>query len=367
MVAAGQRNGSADSEANPRPHTTILRDPNSAGQIVVLIPIFNDWESLSRLLPRLDHSLAARALEARVLVVDDGSTGEPKEDLIQRPFAALKRIDVLRLRRNLGHQRAIAVGLAYVEDCLRAPAVVVMDGDGEDDPADVPRLLEHLEEDGGGRIIFADRTRRSESLVFRVFYALYKLLHQLLTGQKVRVGNFSAIPEERLSSLVVVTELWNHYAAAVIRSRQPHRSIPTRRAVRLCGRSTMNFVALVTHGLSAISVYGDVVGVRLLVLSVFLAAVMLTGIVIAMIVRLTTEWAVPGWATSTVGLLMNLLGQAVMAAFVFSFMILSSRHGSPFLPRRDYSFFVGSVWTLHGAEPSAMPSPTPEMAQVVPS
>jgi hypothetical protein len=351
---------------SPAPHDDDTRS-GGIGPIIVLIPVFNDWESLARVLPELDKALASRAREVDVLVVDDGSTVEPGEDLIRGPFASLSRIDVLRLRRNLGHQRAIAVGLAYVEDRLGSRAVVVMDGDGEDDPADVPRLLEHVEEDGGDRIIFADRTRRSEPLGFRAFYALYRLLHHALTGQKVRVGNFSAIPRRRLSSLVVVAELWNHYAAAVIRSRQPHYSIPTRRAARLCGRSTMNFVSLVTHGLSAISVYSDVVGVRLLVLSVLLAAVMLIGIVAATIVRLTTEWAVPGWATSTVGLLLILLGQAVMAAFIFSFMILGSRHGSPFLPRRDYSFFVGSVHALYLDEVSAMPLPVPGKASIVPS
>jgi hypothetical protein len=314
----------------------------------------------------LDKALAARGFEADVLVIDDGSTTEPDGDPERGSFGALRRIDVLRLRRNLGHQRAIAVGLAYIDDCLQSRAVVVMDGDGEDDPADVPRLLERLAQTGQDRIIFAERTKRSESRSFRIFYALYRLTHHLLTGQKVRVGNFSAIPRRRLSSLVVVAEIWNHYAAAVIRSRQPHCSIPTRRSGRLSGRSTMNFVSLVTHGLSAISVYSDVVGVRLLVLSLLLAVVALGGIVASAIVRLSTEWAIPGWATSTVGLLTILLGQAVIAAFVFSFMILGARHGSTFLPRRDYSFFVGSVWTLHGAEPSATPLPTPELADAVP-
>jgi hypothetical protein len=192
------------------------------------------------------------------------------------------------------------------------------------------------------------------------------LAHYLLTGQTVRVGNFSAIPRRRLTSLVVVAEIWNHYAAAVVRSRQPHCSIPTRRSGRLCGRSTMNFVSLVTHGLSAISVYSDVVGVRLLVLSVLLAVAALGGIVASVMVRLTSAWAIPGWATSTVGLLMILLGQAVMAAFVFSFMVLGSRHASPFLPCRDYSFFVGSVWTAHGDGPSATPLPNPELSVVAP-
>ena len=245
--------------------------PKPSPEVVILIPSFNDWDSLAELLPRLDAVLSAHDTEVDILVVDDGSTTEPEEFLVSTAFRALRRVDVLRLRRNLGHQRAIAIGLAYVEDCLQASVVVVMDGDGEDDPADVPRLLARLEEEGNGRVVFAERSRRSESHSFRTFYALYKFLHRVLTGKGVRVGNFSAIPRGRLSSLVVVSDLWNHYAAAVIRSRQPHCLIPTCRSVRLCGRSTMNFVSLVVHGLSAISVYSDVVGVRLLVMSALLA------------------------------------------------------------------------------------------------
>jgi hypothetical protein len=344
----------------PPPHEG--RRPMRAGSIVILIPVFNDWSSLARLLPDLDAVLTDHDREAEVLVVDDGSTTAPEDFPEPDSFIALARIDILRLRRNLGHQRAIAVGLSYVEDCLQSRAVVVMDGDGEDDPADVPRLLETLEEAGSGTIVFAERTRRSESFVFRVFYALYQILHFILTGQKVRVGNFSAIPRRRLSSLVVVTEIWNHYAAAVIRSRQPHCLVPTRRSRRLRGRSTMNFVSLVTHGLSAISVYSDVVGVRLLMMSVLLALLTLGGIIAAVAVRLATNWAVPGWATFTVGLLLILLVQAVIAASVFSFVILGARHGSTFLPRRDYSFFIGDLLTLHGPERSASPLPVAELS-----
>ncbi len=332
---------------------------------MILVPVFNDWDSLDKLLPKLDQVLAGHGLEADVLVVDDGSTLEPDAIVGAVAFAALARVDVLRLRRNLGHQRAIAVGLAYVDDCLQADSVVIMDGDGEDDPADVPRLLERLKEERDEKIVFAERSRRSESFKFRVFYALYKLLHFALTGKGVRVGNFSAIPRRRLSSLVVVAELWNHYAAAVFRSRQPNCMIPTRRAERLCGRSTMNFVSLVAHGLSAISVHSDVVGVRLLVMSVLLAIATLAGICTALIVRLATNWAIPGWASFTVGLLLILFVQAVMAAFVFSFAILGSRHGSTFLPRRDYSFFIATLWTVHGPEWSVTPLPVPEPAREV--
>ena len=104
-------------------------------------------------------------------------------------------------------------------------------------------------------------------LSFAVFYHLYRHLHRALTGVRVRVGNFSILPFAYLSTLVAMSELWNHYAAAVFRSKLAFRMIPIPRGTRIAGSSKMNFVALVSHGLSAISVFGDIVGVRLLIAS----------------------------------------------------------------------------------------------------
>ncbi len=242
-------------------------------RFIILIPLFNDWDTFAKLAAQLDEVLAAGNREADILIVDDASVidADPRTTFSQ--YRALRRVEVLRLRRNLGHQRAIAVGLTYIQARMTTPyeAVVVMDGDGEDAPEDVPRLLDRLEAEGGRSIVFAERTRRSESLTFRFFYFLYRHLHFLLTSVRVRVGNFSAIPRRRLESLVAVSELWNHYAAAAFHSRQPYCTVPTERARRLGGRSSMNFVSLVTHGLSAISVYREVIGVRLLVLTLSLA------------------------------------------------------------------------------------------------
>ena len=336
---------------------------SSGTPFIILIPLFNDWDTFAKLAVQLDEVLAASNREADILIVDDASVVDPDPRTTFGQYRALRRVEVLRLRRNLGHQRAIAIGLTYIQARMTTAyeAVVVMDGDGEDAPEDVPRLLARLEAEGGRSIVFAERTRRSESLTFRFFYFLYRHLHFLLTSVRVRVGNFSAIPRRRLESLVAVSELWNHYAAAAFHSRQPYCTIPTQRARRLGGRSSMNFVALVAHGLSAISVYREVIGVRLLVLAIILALLAATGVVVTVFLRLATTLAIPGWATSATGLLLIVLLQAMMLSFVFCFVILGDRNSTTFLPLRDYLYFTAGTRTLYErpavVEPAIASSP----------
>jgi polyisoprenyl-phosphate glycosyltransferase len=320
--------------------------PFPAESIVILIPVFNDWVCLDALLAILDRELAGNEISAKVLVVDDGSTATPKENLFQADYQALRGVEVLELRRNLGHQRAITVGLAYIEDRESCGTVVIMDSDGEDDPNDVPRLLQTYRDQGCQKIVFAERAQRSESPVFRAFYALYKLIYKLSTGRTVRFGNFSVVPRRCLASLVAVSEMWNHYVAAVVKSRQPFCTVSTQRAKRLHGEPKMDFVALVIHGLSAISVDSDLVGVRLLVLSLIMIILALIGLIVIVAIRLATNLAIPGWATVAAGVIAILLFQSIMLAVLFSFITLSSRNGSFFLPKRDYVHFVGRTYSL---------------------
>ncbi len=315
-------------------------------KLLILIPVYNDWIAFDRLLAHLDVVLAGEGLHAGVLAVDDGSSDPRVRQASSPSFQALRSVDVLPLRRNLGHQRALAVSMAYVEDHGRCEALVVMDGDGEDDPRDVPRLLERCRAEHGRKIVFAERTRRSESWLFRAFYVLYKAAHRVLTGYGVRVGNFSVIPRERLGSLVVVSDLWNHYAAAAMRSRQPFCTIPTRRSKRLHGASKMNFVGLIVHGLSAISVYSDIVGIRMLIVSTLILAAASCGILAIVAIRVLTDWAIPGWATYSAGILAILVFQSLTFMLIFSMVILGGRNASSFLPRRDYGYFVGDARPL---------------------
>jgi hypothetical protein len=219
--------------------------------------------------------------------------------------------------------------------------VLIMDGDGEDDPRDVPRLIEHFHKNGGRTVVFARRTARSESLLFRVLYYAYRGLHRVLIGQSINVGNFSILPFEAVDRLVAVTELWNHYASAVFKARVPTDSIPTRRAHRLTGAPHMSLVTLVIHGLSSIAAYGDVLGVRLLFGSIAVMALVIGLMVVVGVLRLehpNGTW--PGWTLNVFALLLIILFQAFTNSVMFVFIILNNRLFANFLPVRDYNYFV---------------------------
>ncbi|MFT5478983.1 MAG: glycosyltransferase involved in cell wall biosynthesis [Planctomycetota bacterium] len=320
-------------------------DPVQAG-LVVLIPIFNDWDAVGLLLADLDQVLSGAGLAARVLLVDDGSTNPAPEVLFSSPFKAVEAVQLLSLRRNVGHQRAIAIGLSHVEASLACRAVVVMDGDGEDAPSDVPRLVQRMTETGDRCVVFAARARRSESVVFRVCYFLYRKVHVMLTGISVRVGNFSVVPQVQLRRLVIVSDLWNHFSAAIHRAKLPFEMVPCKRAVRLSGKPQMNFVALVGHGLSAMSVFGDLIGARMLIASSLMVGFSLAAIAgIALFVGLTSA-SMSGWEPYAAGLLFFVLMQGLLFSFVFVFIILASRNMSGFIPARDYGLFIEELRTL---------------------
>ena len=314
--------------------------PYSPLQIV--IPVYNDWDSVNQLLPLVDEQLVSAGVDADVLLADDGSAMLPPVAW-QWQGDRIRTLRVLRLKRNLGHQRAICVSLCHLYQASECDRMLVMDGDGEDSPSDIPRLLAKMDDSDGACAVFAERTRRSEGWWFTFFYFLYRMLHRLLVGHRVRVGNFSIINRKCLEGLCVSWELWSHYAAAVFATRQPIAFVPTRRGKRLAGRSRMNFPALVTHGLSALSVFSDRISTRLLLVSALGTVVATVGLCIVTAIRLTTSYAIPGWATNAFGILVLLLVQLVGFIFTLCFVVLFTRGLSQFVPVRDYEQFVSRI------------------------
>jgi len=314
--------------------------------LIIMVPVYDDWEAVNLLLTRLNEALATIPRRARLLLVDDGSTQPAPASLAASRRVWIDRLEVLELRCNLGHQRAIAVGLAYVESQLPGFSVLIMDGDGEDDPFDVPRLLTRFENLERSRVVFAARMRRSENWTFRLFYHLYRHLHRALTGIPVRVGNFSVLPPMLLRRLVVVPELWRHYAASVYKARLPVDTVPTVRAPRLTGHSRMNFVKLVVHGLAAISVFGDRVGVRLLVAC--LVALGLTALIFPLFGGIPVVFELGGTRISPLaGSIVLIFGaQMLITLLLFLFIVVSARGTIDFLPVRDYHYFVNRITCL---------------------
>ena len=317
-------------------------------RIVILIPVYEDWEPLRLLIARLDEVLSAAALRAALLLIDDASS-TPPGDLVEGRLQSIDAVRLVTLRRNVGHQRAIAVGLAYAHEHVACDEVVVMDADGEDDPADVPKLIAACADNDSRRIIFARRAKRSEGALFSAFYLIFKALYRLMTGTDMRVGNFSVVPYPLLRRLVAVSEIWSHYVSGVMKARLPFATIETSRARRLAGTSQMNFVALVTHGLSAIAVNGDVFGVRMLILTSVMVFFGVMAIVAAVAIRLGTNLAIPGWATYVVAFSVLTIMQAIGLSLFFIFIILRGRSQLDMIPQRDYVYFVLESAVVYGS------------------
>jgi polyisoprenyl-phosphate glycosyltransferase len=310
-------------------------------RILITMPVYEDWLSAMELCQNIDNVfLEKKSFQVEILLVDDGSTATACPSELPFHPVALESVSLLSLRRNLGHQRAIAIALAHIHQSWKGDAIVVMDADGEDRPEDILLLLKAMESAPRPTAVFAERGKRLENLLFRSFYNVYRALHRVLTGRDIRFGNFSVLPLSHLDTLVLFPEMWNHYAATFLKSRLPYLRVRCDRARRKSGKSHMNFVSLAVHGLSALFANQEVVGTRLLVLMLAATLSLFLGIGAVVGVRLLTHLAIPGWATSTMGLLLILVSQLLIAAFLMIFSIMTERNHLGFLPIRDYSHFI---------------------------
>lgn len=308
-------------------------------KLAILCPVYNDWDSFHLLIKLLDEKIKPELVkEILVYAINDGSS----EKLIQPFLSERLSVSVVQLSRNVGHQKAIAIGASYLAHQNNFDFVVVMDSDGEDTPTDVNLLLESALKNPG-KIIFAQRAKRQESFSFKLFYSFYKYVFQLLTGVKISFGNFSIFPKDLLIKATHVSEIWNHFAGGIIRSKLAIESIPTQRGKRLVGKSKMNFTSLVLHGLSAISVHMDLVAVRLLVASVGFILVSVMAILVVIGIKVFTTLAIPGWTSFVVLGLIIVVMQAFLISLFLTFNILNLRSQKLFIPFFDYKEFITNV------------------------
>jgi glycosyltransferase involved in cell wall biosynthesis len=306
-------------------------------RIKVISPVFNDWDAYRLLIEKTENIYSKSGYQISYIAVDDCSSisYNPQD------FAGID-LKVIHLISNQGHQRAIAIGLSYFADNQDSDAVIVMDSDGEDQPEHIENLLAKAME-VPGKIVFAQRKKRTESFTFKLFYVIYKMVFKFLTGNIITFGNFSLVPASKVKKLANVSELWNNYPGAILRSRLPYDSVPLDRGTRLAGKSKMNFTSLILHGMSAISVFLDFTAVRILLFASGMIGFSIVGVLLVLYFKFVLNQATPGWATTVVSGLFIVFIQGFFIALFILFMVLSSRRYTSFIPYFGYKKFIDEV------------------------
>ncbi|NHM02738.1 glycosyltransferase [Flavobacterium difficile] len=290
--------------------------------IVCLTPVYNDWDSFSILVAEIEKvSFELKDYNFRIIAVNDGSS-----DSFNKNTTVALPITILNLKLNIGHQRAIAVGLQYIyNEVENSDFVVVMDSDGEDLPSHVTMLVEKAEAENSKKIIFAQRKKRQESIFFKVGYYFYKHIFHFLTGQKINFGNFSIIPDALLGKVVHQSNIWNHYSGGIIQSKIPFDKVLLDRGKRYAGVSKMNFNNLILHGLSSIAVYFDYLSLKILRFSIYGIVLCSFSVGIVLFKKYITDTAIPGWASSLILIISSIILQLFSVTLIVLLMQLSSR------------------------------------------
>lgn len=306
-------------------------------KITILCPVYNDTEALNILLEEADTLFKKQGqYEISFLIVDDGSI-----EKIAFNKANIFSVKILHLHRNIGHQKAIAIGLAYAHHHILFNTLIIMDCDGEDDPQDIIPLLEAAAL--SSKIAVAQRSNRQEGKWFKLFYKFYKLFFRILTGKQISFGNFMALSKNEVTKIVHYSEIWNHLAGTIIKSKIPYHVINTNRGKRYAGQSKMNFSSLFLHGLEAIGVFIDTIAIRLLIFSLLMIAFAIAAILLIVSIRFFTQAAIPGWATSALSSMLIVLLQSFLLSLFTIFLYLSSQSQRKFIPATHYQEYTASV------------------------
>ena len=232
-------------------------------RFIILIPLFNDWRSVTRLLNEIDLEVKNWDADVSILIVNDAST--EKRSGIEFNFKKIKLVKILNMKKNTGHQRCIAAGLKYIYKNEDFDRVIIMDADGEDRPEELNDFFKKAEENPS-KTITGNRYKRSEGIIFKVLYEVHKFLTLIFTGKLIKFGNFSCLPKIHVKELIQKPYLWNSYSSSVVKTINDRIFIASTRGSRYVLPSKMNFRALIFHSLSIISVFRNLVIIRSILL-----------------------------------------------------------------------------------------------------
>jgi len=227
-------------------------------KIIILIPVYNDWQSLEKLIE--DINLKAKNINCKfsIFVINDGST-EKCDD--KRLSTEEIKVEIISLLKNVGHARSIATGLKYIYEKEDFDYVIPMDGDGEDRPEEIKSFIQ-LSEQSSEKSIIGERVKRSEGIIFQLCYQFHKFLTYAFTGKSIKFGNFTCLSKSTVKKLLDEKATWNSFSGSLKKIEKDLISIPSIRGKRYFGPSQMSFFNLLKHSLSIISVFRKTVLIR---------------------------------------------------------------------------------------------------------
>ena len=232
----------------------------------ILIPIYNDRESLTKLIENINEELNVVNSEVSILVINDASSQQ-----IVDTYPNLENIhsfEIINMKQNRGHARCIASGLKYIYEKKEFDYVIPMDGDGEDRPEEIKNFIE-LAEQSKDQSIIGERIKRSESLFFKFCYQFHKYLTLAFTGESIKFGNFTCLSKLTVEKMLNEKATWNSFSGSLKKTEKNLLSIPSIRGARYFGPSKMSFFNLLKHSLSIISVFRKTVLIRSALFIVF--------------------------------------------------------------------------------------------------
>ena len=235
-------------------------------KFVILIPIYNDRQSLTKLIENINSELKEISSEASIIVINDASSEQINDNYPNTEN--IKSIKIINMKENRGHARCIASGLKHIYEKKEFDYVIPMDGDGEDRPEEIKNFIQ-LAEQSENQAIVGERTKRLESLFFKVCYQFHKLLTLGFTGQSIKFGNFTCLPKSTIEKMLNEKATWNSFSGSLKKIEKDLLSMPSIRGRRYFGPSKMSFFNLLKHSLSIISVFRKTVLIRSALFIVF--------------------------------------------------------------------------------------------------
>ena len=221
-------------------------------KILILIPIYNDWKSLNKLIEEINENIKNfDNINFECLIINDASTTSPLKLYKPSNFVS---IELLNMKENKGHARCNAFGIRYIFQNKEFDNLILMDGDGEDRPKEIKDLVEKIKENPNLSVV-AKRIKRSEGFFFQSLYQIHKLITFIFTGKNINFGNYSILTRSDVEKLHSKASLWSSFSGTVKKNLKTFNEISSIRGLRYFGPSQMSLFKLIIHSLSIIAVF----------------------------------------------------------------------------------------------------------------